>query len=258
MLPFVYWINLARSTERRERMRSALDRRGLKNTRIEAVDGTNAIALDAALRGRRGRPTEAACIASHLRAVKQAWDDGRELALVLEDDASFAFVDRWPDGWRHLSSLVPRGFGLLQLCVGEEPKRLDRLYRLADDVVRFDRHLYWSTVAYAIDRAGMAAVLAAFSRDGHFDVSAHTGPPCCESVLMDTLAADPTIDGPFVARIPLFTYEPGVSEIHSDHHGHQERARAFMLAHHEALLSRRYRSPFSARATVTRWLQAQS
>ena len=34
--------------------------------------------------------TEAACLLSHLSAIKKAYDDGQELALFLEDDASLS------------------------------------------------------------------------------------------------------------------------------------------------------------------------
>lgn len=253
MLPFVYYINLDRSTERRAHMQAALDARGVAHARIEAVDGREPAALAAAIRGAGDRPAEAACVASHLRAVRQAWRDGHDVVIVLEDDASFALLDGWPEGWQRLSAALPPRFGMLSLCVGEEPHELDRLYRKTGDVVRFGDCLYWGAVAYAIDRPGMASLLRAFERNGGFDVTAHPGPRCSESVLMHTLAADPDIDGPFVARISLFCWADFPSEIHLDHAGHQERARSFMLRHHAALRGDRYTSPFPLRAAIDRW-----
>lgn len=235
-------------------MQAALDERGLLNARVEAVDGADPSALLAAMHTVIGRPAELACTTSHLRAIERAYREGHEVVLVLEDDASFEFVDRWPEGWERLLAALPPSFGLLQLCVGEEPKRLDHLYRRAEDVVRFTDTLYWGTVAYAIDRAGMGAVLRAFARDGRFDLTTHTGLPCAESVLMHTLARDPAVDGPFVARVPLFCYEDTVSEVHVDHIGHQRRSLEFMRRHHSSLVMGSYRSPFSIGRRIERWL----
>ena len=54
---------------------------------------------------------EAACLLSHLKAIKQAYEDGQEHAFILEDDAKLsmefldmlpAYLERAPLGWKVL------------------------------------------------------------------------------------------------------------------------------------------------------------
>ena len=55
---------------------------------------------------------EAACLLSHLRAIKHAYDLGHEMALILEDDARLTpkFVRYWKD----YAALAPKDWTLLQ------------------------------------------------------------------------------------------------------------------------------------------------
>jgi len=99
--------------------------------------------------------TEAACLLSHLSAIKQAYDNGHELALFLEDDASLAgtfqqewseYVDRAPAGWR-----------VIQFATSN--KVVARRGSLSkDSFIPWHSH-HWSAAAYMINRKGMQTLM---------------------------------------------------------------------------------------------------
>jgi glycosyl transferase family 25 len=89
-------INLRTSTERRDRIASALADAGIAYTIVPAVDGRQKRAADfeqyddRACQIRHGRSLnggEVACYLSHLEVLKSFLDSPRDRTLVLEDDA---------------------------------------------------------------------------------------------------------------------------------------------------------------------------
>jgi hypothetical protein len=253
--PVIYWINLDRAKARRERMTTALATRGLAHTRVKAVDGHDPQQVLSTLHGATSQPTEAACLASHLTAIKQAFEAGLQSVIILEDDASFELFDRWPAGWATISRALPKDFGMVLLCVGQEPPRLDQLYRRSEALVQLNDCRYWGTITYLLDRAGMAALMAAFDRGAHFLVAEHQAPHLADSVLTDALSVDESVSGPWISRVPLFVFDTLDSDIHQDHLAHQQRARDFIVSHHDALVEGAYVSPFTLTQRVMRVAQ---
>ena len=97
-LPNIYVISLPSAELRRHYMRAQLDSPFVANWRF--VDAIPKAEIDEAWiaereRGRRyasGKLTvsEHACLASHLKALRTLLDNGDEMAIILEDDASLA------------------------------------------------------------------------------------------------------------------------------------------------------------------------
>lgn len=95
----VYVINLARATERRQKMQMQADRLGVHLDFIEAVDGKTITDADRALvdhkKRRRITPypltdNEIGCWLSHRKAMQRLIDSGDAMAAILEDDAALA------------------------------------------------------------------------------------------------------------------------------------------------------------------------
>ena len=132
----IYWINLDKSKDRMAWMSNMFKSLGLVNThRIAAHDvsstrrswqhGTLVFHPLIKLVPRTAESIlwedhysskyyyqEAACLLSHLTAIKQAYDDGNEHALILEDDTHLS-----TDFFQHLPSLLksaPAGWKVLQ------------------------------------------------------------------------------------------------------------------------------------------------
>jgi glycosyl transferase family 25 len=94
MLP-IYYINLAKRTDRRAFMDDQLAALGLKGTRVEAVTPADLTQdeIDSYCDGRKPRylrRNELACTKSHERAWQMMIDAGQERALILEDDAELS------------------------------------------------------------------------------------------------------------------------------------------------------------------------
>jgi glycosyl transferase family 25 len=109
----IYVINLARATERRQKMQAQADALGIHLDFIEAVDGKTITDADRALvdheKRRRITPypltdNEIGCWLSHRRAMQRLIESGDRMATILEDDAALA-----PDFPRVLEVVEARG-----------------------------------------------------------------------------------------------------------------------------------------------------
>jgi len=88
-----YVVNLARSADRRTSIVAALERAGQDYEIFTGVDGQALDFSDPAVRGELApgflasfRPGEAGCALSHINVYRKILADGRDRALVLEDD----------------------------------------------------------------------------------------------------------------------------------------------------------------------------
>jgi GR25 family glycosyltransferase involved in LPS biosynthesis len=147
----VYWVNLAKSTDRREEMEAQFDRLGYHHRRVEGVSmagghiripadvkavwntkqalfqssedimsgihsGSGVRVVLSGLYGRKGtnRLSEVGCTVSHLLAIHQAVHSTEftsRYALITEDDVLFPFEIDWTT----LARSAPAGFGILQM-----------------------------------------------------------------------------------------------------------------------------------------------
>jgi GR25 family glycosyltransferase involved in LPS biosynthesis len=251
MLPHVYWINLDRSEGRRARMQQRLDERGIRNTRVRAVDGADAAATETIIRSRANSSFNAATIASHLSAMALALDNGLERVLIMEDDTTFEPYDAWPDGYAAIAAELPDDFSAIALCIAELPKNLDALFRRQRLVHRLRRRAYWSAGAYVITRSAIERLLARYRRDGRYDVTGFRGHQHAYEVVMRTLQAE-KLPGPYLSRIPLFLFEGHDSEIHADHLDEHCLARDFLREHYLDLIRGSYSSPYALTARLAR------
>ena len=88
----IYWINLERSQDRRDHMKRELE--GYNNIRVEAIDCNNLTKNEIIQWNsqrkikRKLTKNEIACALSHLKAIRQAYEDGCQYAIIVEDDIS--------------------------------------------------------------------------------------------------------------------------------------------------------------------------
>jgi GR25 family glycosyltransferase involved in LPS biosynthesis len=239
-LPPIYWINLDRSAARRERMTARLQLR--RHTRIRAVDGKDEAAVRAAIHYSNVTMATAACSASHLRAIQQAFLDGCQEALIVEDDMTFELLSA--PRWAELKHSLPVRYGAVRLCTAETPRVLDSLYRRRELLVPIHK-VMWCAGAYLIEREAMRCLLERYTRGASFDVSHFIHEQDPEHLVFATLRDASAFCGPFDLRIPLFVYEGLDSDLNSQLLPQYQRARDYMLSHHPALVAGNYRSPFA-------------
>jgi GR25 family glycosyltransferase involved in LPS biosynthesis len=177
-LPHIHWINLDESKERRESFLKSAESVGIVNQhRVAAYDSKQVAALidskqvifhpqikfyagDGQMSYLKHPDNiyvfnEAACLLSHLQAIKQAYDSGHELAFIAEDDASFS--DIFCDEFHAYLALAPKGWKVLQFATNN-PHVVQHGSFLSEPFISWQRY-HHSTRAYLINRAGMETLL---------------------------------------------------------------------------------------------------
>ena len=191
----VYWINLDRSEDRRNHMQAMFKEIGnemgrvITDVRVPAVDREE---LRKLLMEGRFNPgftlvepgekdfgggywklhqeslyaaTEAATLMSHLTAVLNAYQDGHDLVLIVEDDAMIS--KEFMLQWESYASLAPDDWKILQWVTCNDVL-LRQGVRLQDPWISWSPDHY-SARAYMLNIAGMRAILDAahsLSNDG--------------------------------------------------------------------------------------------
>jgi GR25 family glycosyltransferase involved in LPS biosynthesis len=114
----VDFINLDRSTDRRRFMNQQFTDLDIPFHRVRATDGRT---LDTQRFVNKYpwshtmSPARLATTLSHLRAVKQAYDDGQQFAMICEDDVSFMFVPLWETTLREKLMELPKDWEIFRL-----------------------------------------------------------------------------------------------------------------------------------------------
>jgi GR25 family glycosyltransferase involved in LPS biosynthesis len=121
----IYWINLDRSHDRRQRMEQMFKDpifKGKKIVRISAVDG-KASNIDKILQTNfegmhpdKFTKVEYACLLSHLNTIKQFSESNDETALIMEDDMTLEFKPYWKKSVQQIMDNAPNDWETIQLC----------------------------------------------------------------------------------------------------------------------------------------------
>ena len=178
-LPSIYWINLDESEERRDALIESMEASGIVNQhRVAAYTGSEASAMlqskelilhpQIKIYAGNGQKSflkhpdslytynEAACLLSHLKAIKQAHDSGDELVFIAEDDALFSsfFCDEFQD----YIAQTPEGWKVLQFSTNS-PHVVVQGSLMSEPFISWQRY-HHSTRAYLINRTGMETILS--------------------------------------------------------------------------------------------------
>ena len=229
----IYYINLERAVRRNYKFIKDLELYNLKGVRVSAIDAKNLDIKDDLLpdsgeeNGIKFKnvlgdsdlaPAELSCTLSHLKAVKQAYDDKHEIVLIVEDDCSFDLMPYWDEDLSELFKSI-KGWDIIQL--GSSSTEINE----TDSVIPW-KTCYWGTFAIAYTREGLKRVLDKFYKNGtfiikNFDEEIIQKKSCEKSGLHRVGTSDYMIylSGKNVYTIakPLFVHTIGKSTIHNDH-----------------------------------------
>ncbi len=177
-LPPIYWINLDISEDRRMAMEDMFRSLGIVDThRVSAMDINETLEFwdserlvfhpNITLEEKDGRPSnkkhveniyeyqEAACLLSHLEAIRLAYEDGHDLVLILEDDASLSY--NFANQWKPYVDRAPVDWKILQFATNN-PNVVKQGVNLLDYFITWQPY-HWSTRAYIINRSGMQTLM---------------------------------------------------------------------------------------------------
>lgn len=148
----IYWINLDRSPDRRERMETMFKDpvfEGKKIIRIQAVDGKAPNfknIMNPKMRNNKCTDLENAATMSHLKAIKQFSQSKSDIALIMEDDASLEYKPKWKKTTKQVMDEAPIDWEIIQLSymVKDSNKIPDKLY------TNNKNKLYFGGCAYLI------------------------------------------------------------------------------------------------------------
>ena len=204
----IYWINLDRSLDRRQRMEQMFEDpvfKGKKIVRISAVDGKASNidqVLNASFEGMhldKFTKVEYACLLSHLNTIKQFSESNDETALIMEDDTTLEYKPYWKKSVKQIIDAAPSDWEIIQLCINTQ-KPLKKLY------TRNNGHLQiFGTGAYVINKK----CAENFNKNNYkqLQFSEHTA---------DKYLYNQTIT--YTYKYPMFTYNFNESStIHQDH-----------------------------------------
>jgi len=127
-LDVIYWINLDRSKERREKMLKVLNDdvfRDVPKIRVVANDGKTPEnvykKLDDYEKQDSTTDSEYACLLSHMDAIRTFYDSSYNLALILEDDITLEFKKYWKKSIKQITDEAPDDWDIIMLWHGVSP-----------------------------------------------------------------------------------------------------------------------------------------
>lgn len=160
----IYYINLDRSTERRDTMEEQIKLLGLTNIqRIPGIDGLEGITDPYTERPKSFskykihptlKSTAAGCLLAHLAAMKKGYDDGHDMILVLEDDANIMLSAFWSYTLDDVTKDTP-DWEIINFYPGKHPVKFSDKYLELFDINKVP----WGCIVYAIKRKYMKHLL---------------------------------------------------------------------------------------------------
>lgn len=169
----LYWINLDRSTRRRDEMTELLTDPVFSTIphieRISASDGkdeetytqlVNYVDAD----DNPDTPGIYGCLLSHMRIMKLISDRTDELVLVLEDDAVLEYKPYWREPLSYALQYAPSDWEVIQLAIipGTGAKLPDNRF------AKTRPRQMWSTLAYLVKRSAARKFVWENMRNGVF------------------------------------------------------------------------------------------
>lgn len=179
----VYYINLDRSTDRKEYMENQMKQYNISFNRISAIDKLN---ITNNILGKVDRfgyinkclnineqlcSGQLGCIMSHFKTYYEALQKEEEIIIVFEDDISLDYMDNWSLSIKDIVESAPIGWNTIQLhtlnplIITGLNKLDEKLYEKPHDAFGSDVYMYYGTGAYCISKNGMQALINKFCRN---------------------------------------------------------------------------------------------
>jgi len=202
----VYWINMDRSTERRENMLKVLKDPvfdGMSKHRVKAIDGNHVKKeeIESTFQNidEKQSVNYYCCFLSHIKALRQFLKSSYSMALIFEDDISLEYKPYWKETIQDCIHNAPKDWELLQLSYMLSPTKTipTKMYTPAKE------HHHYGAAAYIVNKKGVRR----FFKEPMFDKNIVHMPDSYFYLKMNS----------YVYKYPFFTYTSKDSNLHTDH-----------------------------------------
>ena len=212
----IYWINLDRSTDRRQKMEKMFKDdvfKGIPTQRIVAYDGrvsTNTIFSKLnILTKKKATDTEYACLLSHLEAIRTFHESENKFGLIFEDDTTLEFQKYWTKSVKDILKNAPSNWEILLLGYIYKDKT-NKFYNWDTSTNDYDNATnYYSGISYLINKNGSSKIMKTY-KNGKYTLDEHTEHVADSHIYQLTNS--------YVYKYPMFIYTTlNNSTIHTDH-----------------------------------------
>lgn len=208
----IYYINLDRSIKRNKFMKKQFDIFDIKDvTRVSAIDG-NKLNNNYFINNYPDMSkSEIGCTLSHIKAIRTAYENNQEYAVIMEDDNIFYLIPYWVITLAQIISIAPSDWEIIKLfnCTNKLDNVINNFF-----IKHNSLKPSYSTLAYIINKKGMEKILNKSYSNGKMLIKHHN------NILKGT--ADQYIHGlvnTYDIAYPLFLSGDHIlqSTIHIDH-----------------------------------------
>jgi GR25 family glycosyltransferase involved in LPS biosynthesis len=168
LVDIIYWINLDRSTDRRNNMEKLLSNFNVKNERISAVDGKNMKIDDKYFENinininKSHSNYEYACLLSHLNTILKFSQSNYNYALICEDDISLDFAKYWDKPVSQIAKEAPANWDIIMLF-STFSKDVDNVFTLKTSTIPI-----YGTGAYLISKQAAVKIINKIYKNNKF------------------------------------------------------------------------------------------
>jgi len=220
---FIYWINLDRSRDRRQKMRKMLETINIPNKRITAIDGKNEKMYEMINIDNdeyNSTDSEYGCLMSHLESIRTFKDSAYRIGLILEDDCTLELKKYWDkpleEKINEIIEKAPKDWEIIMLSYIVDNHPLND-WTNDTEFIRFGPGIY-STLSYIINKKGATKLIdncelssyhLSCYKDNVYTLNINSDHKSDHYIFENTIT--------YCYKYPLFIYENEDSTIHSDH-----------------------------------------
>jgi GR25 family glycosyltransferase involved in LPS biosynthesis len=219
----IYWINLERSVNRKEKMEEFFKDEvfnGIEIERISAVDGkSNNIneILNNKLVNQNNKYTkiEHACLLSHLNTIKKCNESNNNIALIMEDDNTLEYKQYWKESLTNIIKNAPSDWEIILLGYNYQEKLNDTYTKTG-----LNNKIISSAGSYLINKKGTDKIMKSY-KNNKFILNRDLPVEADNYLFTECIS--------YTYKYPYFTYSfENDSEIHSDHLNAHNNAKRFI------------------------------
>lgn len=211
----VLYINLDGSTKRQKFIEDQFIKYSIKGIRVSGVRGTALKSLRKSSDGEEIQfennftsltPSEVGCTLAHFKAIRTAYDNGYDVAMIIEDDCCFDLLPFWEMSISDVLKIAPPDWNIIQMYHLNSPSSQELF------VKHENGNYYWSNTCYIINRRGMAEIFRKIGKE-KFILDKNMVPRGEADAIIYDLTTTYTYTIPMVVAMNTTLS----SEIHDDH-----------------------------------------